>query len=302
MSLNNKFWKELTVTPVDRWSDDEEEQMSINRWMHGGLPCMIYNCGSVGVYCQKNWLVSAITCIHTISLTSKHQTNYNGPFSHILPHSQWNFSFTAAFKSKNFVPPRFPRHCFGASRRHGAASWKRIHAETWTHPCFIFEVWKVFLSTLKIWQSHKPQKTEVKFSPALKSVSCLRFVPLTFYENQSANLVSGSKRAEEKIFWRWTWLCSAAAKNGFLCPMSKCLGVCRGFCFKPQSCHSKTEMTNKKRESRERENEVINQIQQTEVSENGWCVFLVFSASIGRVTQDSCIIRLYQCPLASWSH
>lgn len=178
MSLNNKFWKELTVTPVDRWSDDEEEQMSINRWMHGGLPCMIYNCGSVGVYCQKNWLVSAITCIHTISLTSKHQTNYNGPFSHILPHSQWNFSFTAAFKSKNFVPPRFPRHCFGASRRHGAASWKRIHAETWTHPCFIFEVWKVFLSTLKIWQSHKPQKTEVKFSPALKSVSCLRFVPL----------------------------------------------------------------------------------------------------------------------------
>lgn len=56
---------------------------------------------------------------------------------------------------------------------------------------------------------------------------------------------------------------------GFLCPMSKCLGVCRGFCFKPQSCHSKTEMTNKKRESRERENEVINQIQQTDVSENG---------------------------------
>lgn len=166
----------------------------------------------------------------------------------------------------------------------------------------MFYIWKVFLSTLKIWQSHKPQKTEVKFSPALKSVSCLRFVPLTFYENQSANLVSGSKRAEEKIFWRWTWLCSAAAKNGFLCPMSKCLGVCRGFCFKPQSCHSKTEMTNKKRASRERENEVINQIQQTDVSENGWCVFLVFSASIDRVTQDSCIIRLYQCPLASWSH
>lgn len=104
-------------------------------------------------------------------------------------------------------------------------------------------------------------------------MSCLRFVPLTFYENQSANLVSGSKRAEEKIFWRWTWLCSAAAKNGFLCPMSKCLGVCRGFCFKPQSCHSKKEMTNKKRESGERENEVINQIQQTDVSENGWCVF-----------------------------
>lgn len=61
---------------------------------------------------------------------------------------------------------------------------------------------KFFLCTLKIWQSHKPQKTEVKFSPALKSVSCLRFVPLTFYENQSANLVSRSKRAEEKIFWR----------------------------------------------------------------------------------------------------
>lgn len=142
-SLNNNFWKELTVTPVDRWSDDEEEQMSINRWMHGGLPCMIYNCGSVSVYCQK--LACFSNNMHTHTQTHPHSHENIRPTTMdlsptFLPHSQWNFSFTAAFKSKNFVPLRFPRHCFGASRRHGAASWKRIHAETWTHPCFIFEV------------------------------------------------------------------------------------------------------------------------------------------------------------------
>ena len=52
------------------------EQMSINRWMLGCLPCAIYNSGSVGVYCQTLgcFSISAHTHTHTHTQTQTKPT------------------------------------------------------------------------------------------------------------------------------------------------------------------------------------------------------------------------------------
>lgn len=73
----NKCLKGLTVTPADRWRDYEEEQMSINRWMHGRLPCTIYSGGSVSVCCQQLGCLSIIT--HTHMYTHSRPTTMDFP-------------------------------------------------------------------------------------------------------------------------------------------------------------------------------------------------------------------------------
>lgn len=50
--------------------------MSLNRWMYGDLPCVIYSGGSVSVYCQK--LASFSLNARTYVYIHAHQTNHNG--------------------------------------------------------------------------------------------------------------------------------------------------------------------------------------------------------------------------------
>lgn len=93
-NTTNTCLKGLTVTPADRWSDCEEEQMSVNRWMHGLLPCTIYSGGSVSVCCQKLGLPQHYyTHAHT---PNQPQWTVLG----VLHGSQWDFIFMAALKSR----------------------------------------------------------------------------------------------------------------------------------------------------------------------------------------------------------
>lgn len=173
----------------------KREQMSINRWTHGRLPCTIYSGGSVSVYCQKLdcFSIDAHVHSHTHTLNQLQQRSF---FFWELCLSQWGYFFMAAFKSKKvgtsqmfwLTSPSEPTGDIGVGMKTYAGTC------LCTQSCFIFKERKQLSEPKNMVNSLTPYRAEfllILYSFCRSTLNEQEFSgPLSFYENQSAHMMS----------------------------------------------------------------------------------------------------------------